>query len=60
MPSTKSYTPLDALSNMQPPPGPGIQHNHPVIHGQQHLGPPQHVLPMPAHQLSPGNSAIAV
>ncbi|KAG5885083.1 hypothetical protein JTB14_026227 [Gonioctena quinquepunctata] len=51
---SKSYTPLDALSNMQPPPGPGIQHNHPVVHGQQHMGPPQHVLPMPAHQMSPG------
>ncbi|KAJ8979239.1 hypothetical protein NQ317_012149 [Molorchus minor] len=47
--SSKSYTPLDALSNMQPPPGPGIQHNHPVLHG-----PPQHVLPLPPHQLSPG------
>ncbi|CAH0561399.1 unnamed protein product [Brassicogethes aeneus] len=33
--STKSYTPLDALSNMQPPPGPGIQHGHPgvISHG---------------------------
>ncbi|XP_072391722.1 uncharacterized protein Hers [Diabrotica undecimpunctata] len=51
LPSSKSYTPLDALSNMQPPPGPGIQ--HPVLHGQQ-MGPPQHVLPMPPHQLSPG------
>ncbi|CAH1159388.1 unnamed protein product [Phyllotreta striolata] len=50
MPSSKSYTPLDALSNMQPPPGPGIQHGHPV----QHMGPPQHVLPLPPHQLSPG------
>ncbi|XP_001816051.2 proteoglycan 4 isoform X2 [Tribolium castaneum] len=45
--SCKSYTPLDALSNMQPPPGPGIQHPH------QHMGPPQHVLPLPQHQLSP-------
>jgi hypothetical protein len=47
--SCKSYTPLDALSNMQPPPGPGIQHG--VAH--QHMGPPQHVLPLPQHQLSP-------
>ncbi|XP_056643021.1 uncharacterized protein LOC130449310 [Diorhabda sublineata] len=54
MPSSKSYTPLDALSNMQPPPGPGLQHNHPVLHGQQHMGPPQHVIGMPPHQLSPG------
>lgn len=37
---------MDALSNMQPPPGPGIQ-SHP------HMGPPQHVLPMPQHQMSP-------
>ncbi|KAJ8922792.1 hypothetical protein NQ315_007827 [Exocentrus adspersus] len=55
MPSSKSYTPLDALSNMQPPPGPGIQHNHTVVHNQQHnMGPPQHVLPIPPHQISPG------
>ncbi|RZC33700.1 hypothetical protein BDFB_011188, partial [Asbolus verrucosus] len=47
--SCKSYTPLDALSNMQPPPGPGIQHGVP----HQHMGPPQHVLPLPQHQLSP-------
>ncbi|XP_063904967.1 bromodomain-containing protein 4 isoform X4 [Zophobas morio] len=46
--SCKSYTPLDALSNMQPPPGPGIQHG-----AHQHMGPPQHVLPLPQHQLSP-------
>lgn len=49
--SSKCYTPLDALSNMQPPPGPGIQHG--VTH--PHMGPPhQHVLPLPQHQLSPG------
>ncbi|XP_030745713.1 bromodomain-containing protein 4-like isoform X2 [Sitophilus oryzae] len=40
---SKSYTPLDALSSMQPPPGPGI-----------HSGPPGHHIPctpLPGHQI---------
>ncbi|CAH1128704.1 unnamed protein product [Ceutorhynchus assimilis] len=40
--SSKSYTPLDALSNMQPPPGPGI-HNAPPSHAGMpcQIGSPQ-------------------
>ncbi|KAL1489950.1 hypothetical protein ABEB36_013874 [Hypothenemus hampei] len=37
--SSNSYTPLDALSNMQPPPGPGIHNTipgHPIPHSQVH------------------------
>ncbi|XP_022914588.2 bromodomain-containing protein 4 isoform X1 [Onthophagus taurus] len=43
---SKSYTPLDALSNMQPPTGTTGQHSVPI--GHHHLGPP-HISP----QLSP-------
>ncbi|CAH1968750.1 unnamed protein product [Acanthoscelides obtectus] len=54
--SSKSYTPLDALSSMQPPSAPPGIHHH---HHHQHVmttgppPPPQHVLHA-THQLSPG------
>ncbi|XP_060530509.1 uncharacterized protein LOC132704505 [Cylas formicarius] len=46
--STKSYTPLDALSNMQPPSAPpGIQHPPPPP--GHHVMPP--MVPQPSHQI---------
>ncbi|XP_066254096.1 uncharacterized protein Hers [Euwallacea similis] len=50
--SSKSYTPLDALSNMQPPPGPGIHTTLPP-----HPGMPCQV-GSPSHRQHPPTSAF--
>ncbi|XP_076273195.1 uncharacterized protein LOC143204515 isoform X3 [Rhynchophorus ferrugineus] len=49
---SKSYTPLDALSSMQPPPGPGLHSGPSSHHISCGMGSPQHRQPPPSGSFS--------